>query len=524
MRNKIVILGLDACDPDLFQRWVKEGRLPFLSSLIKKGVWIRLLSTSNLFSEPWPSFNTGVNPAKHLYYNFLQLKRGTTEIIRADAHDISYLPFWSLLESAKKVAVFDVPKTYPVSGVNGMQVASWGEHYPLSKSESLPAALLKEINFRFGKYSHPGEVITPSFSCEKRLYQKMLVNVDRKAKAIRFLLDQEDWDLFFSVFSETHYGGHQLYHYYDQTHWAYDSQRAHLLSDSLPTIYSRLDSSISEILSSISDDATVFIVSVHGILANYSGYPMLSTVMEKLGFQVPPGNGPANRSNFLRDLRDKMPKGIREFVNERILPQSIQDRVYSRLFSSNVDWQRSRAFFLPSDQFQGFISLNLKGREPSGIVDPGAEYDEVCHEVCGELMRLVNPDTGKSAVQEVVQVSKVYRTDNLFHLPDLVIRWAEDAYIRQLYHPKFGVISDGDYKLRRTQHTAEGFMIAAGKNIHHDAALQEASTMDLAPTILYLLGEPIPENMDGKVLLDLIAENYRDTHSPEFQHRRLTRV
>lgn len=524
MRNKIVILGLDACDPDLIQHWVKEGRLPFLSSLIQKGVWARLLSTSKLFSEPWPSFNTGVSPAKHLYYNFLQLKRGTTEIIRADAYDISYLPFWTLLERGRKIVAFDVPKTYPISGVHGMQVASWGEHYPLSRSEALPPALLKEINSRFGKYSHPDEVITPSFSCEMRLYQKMLVNVERKAKAIRFLQNQEDWDLFFSVFSETHYGGHQLYQYYDHTHWAHDSQRAHALSESLPTIYSRLDSSISEILRNVSDDTTVFIVSVHGILANYSGYTMLSKVMEKLGFQIPPVNGTKNQSSFLRDLREKIPNGIREFVNERILPQSVQDKVYSRLFSSNIDWQRSRAFFLPSDQFQGFISLNLKGREPSGTVNPGAEYDEVCQEVRNELMQLVNPDTGKSAVQEVVQVSKVYQPEKLFHLPDLVIRWAEGAYIRKLYHPKFGVISDGDFKNRRTQHTAEGFMIAAGKNISPQVVLQEASTVDLAPTILYLLGEPIPEDMDGKVLLDLISSCYRDTHTPQFRSRRLTRV
>jgi predicted AlkP superfamily phosphohydrolase/phosphomutase len=522
-RNKIIIIGLDACDPDLVQLWSKEGRLPFLSSLMKKGVWARLLSTSDLFSEPWPSFNTGVNPGKHFYYNFLQLRRGTTEIFRAGAYDIPYLPFWSLLQRAgKKIAVFDAPKTYPVQGPNGIQVASWGEHYPLIKGCSLPTSILNEINSRFGKYSPPHEVITPGVSQEKRLYQKMLLNLDKRAKAIRFLMDQEDWDLFLSVFSETHYGGHQLFHLYDQRHWAHDSQRAKLLGDSLPTIYSRIDAALSGLLSGISDETTLFIVSVHGILANYSGYPMLPTVLEKLGFQIPAGNGEVDSSkkqgNLLSTIRDLVPERLREVLNERVLPQSFQDRLFSSMFSSSIDWKRSKAFFLPSDNFQGFISINLKGREPWGTVEPGTEYDQVCNDVRSELMRLVNPDTGKSAIQDVVQVSKIYQGENQWNLPDLVIRWSEDAYIRKLYHPKFGTINDQGFKLRRSQHTAQGFMIAAGKHINPQAVLNIATTLDVAPTILYLMGQPIPEVMDGKILLDLIDEEYRNSNEAKYQN------
>lgn len=510
--SKIVVIGLDSCDPDLVQLWSKEGRLPFLSSLMKKGVWARLLSTRGLFADaPWPSFNTGYSPAKHSFYNFLQLKRGTTDIFRVNAYDVGILPFWSLLQNAgKKIAVFDVPKTYPVGGLNGLQVASWGEHYPLMEGCSLPPPVYEELNRRFGKYSHPYEVIAPGLSREVKLYQKMLRNTDQKAKAIRFLLDQEDWDLFVSVFAEPHYGGHQLYHHYDPNHWAHESSKAALLGDSLPAVYSHFDKALSAILSSISDDVTLFIVSVHGISPNFSANHMMTEVMEKLGFQIPPRGGQPEISNqgdnFLGRLRDLVPRTWRDFVNERILPQSFQDKLHSRLFSHSIDWHRSKAFFLPSDHFQGFISLNLIGREPIGVVHPGPEYGEVCSEIRSELLRLLNPDTGKNAIREVTQISKIYQGENLLNLPDLVIQWAEDAYIHQLYHPKIGLISDDGFKLRKSQHTSEGFMIAAGKHINQHAVLDNPSTMDLAPTILHLMGHPIPKDMNGKVLLPLVDQ------------------
>ena len=108
-RSRIVVIGIDCADPDLVQRWSQEGRLPFLRSLMESGACIRLTSSSDLFPDaPWLSFSAGVTPAKHGYYSYLQLKRGTTDLIRADARHCRYLPFWSLLQD-KKVAAFRDP-------------------------------------------------------------------------------------------------------------------------------------------------------------------------------------------------------------------------------------------------------------------------------------------------------------------------------------------------------------------------------------------------------------------------------
>jgi predicted AlkP superfamily phosphohydrolase/phosphomutase len=177
----------------------------------------------------------------------------------------------------------------------------------------------------------------------------------------------------------------------------------------------------------------------------------------------------------------------------------------SKLFTSGIDWERSKAFFLPSDHFQGFLSLNVEGREPAGVVKPGAEYHQVCSEIRNELLALTNTATGRPAVREVTKISDVYQGQRLSDLPDLVIQWAEEAYIAELHHPKFGVIHEPDIEVRKNMHSADGFMIACGKNINHEAVVKDATTMDLAPTILHLLDQPVPSEIEGKILHSLLT-------------------
>ena len=100
-KQRVVVIGLDSVDPDLVKLWAKEGRLPFLRSLLAQGAWARLMSTRGMFSDsPWPTFNTGVPPSKHGFYNFQAIQNGTTDIVRVGEHCSRFLPFWWLLRDA----------------------------------------------------------------------------------------------------------------------------------------------------------------------------------------------------------------------------------------------------------------------------------------------------------------------------------------------------------------------------------------------------------------------------------------
>ena len=527
-KDRIVVIGLDACDADLVERLSKEGRMPFLTSLMKSGVWVRLTSTKVFFNDsPWPSFNAGVSPAKHGYYNYLQIKRGTTEIERINAHHCRYLPFWSLLcDSGKQVAVFDVPKTFPIEGIDGIQISAWSEHsLTLKQPTSGPPEFIRDIIKRYGKYTHPREIITPrSTRQERRIYKRLQSNLETKLQATEFLMQQEDWDLFFTVFSEGHTAGHQFYHHLNEKHWAYKPETPDDLRNALPDIYTQLDTALARLFNNIPNQATFFIVSVHGMAINYSANHMMPEVMEKLGFQVPATE--KKQSNTIGSLlkwttfaRNLIPLSLRDFINTHIVSETVHDKAVSSAFSSGIDWKKTKAFFLPSDHFQGYISLNLKGREPFGIVEHGAEFDELCDEIRYELKHLTNPETGKAAVHDVVRTSDIYQGPNLYELPDLVVLWAEDAPINQLQHPRFGVISAKGYKLRKAQHVTDGFMIAGGKYINKNAYLSGASTLDIAPTILYLMDQAIPDEMDGRVLLELIEADFKRNNEPIYGKR-----
>ncbi len=524
-KHRVILIGLDSADPDLIQKWCREGRLPFINSLIRSGAYVRLQSTQGLFSDsPWPSFHTGVNPAKHGYYNYIQLQRGTTDFIKVNARSCRYFPFWSLLRGAgKRVAIFDVPKSYPIEGVEGAQIAAWGEHYPMMRRCSLPPVLIEELAARF-KYRQLREInITKSVSQELKIYRTLSANIEKKFDATRFLMAQDDWDLFVTVFGESHWAGHQFFHHFDRNHWAHHSSITPELSEALPNIYAELDACLAALLEGL-NDATIFIFSVHGIGTNVSGNHLLPRLLQRLGFQAGSlqGNGSDKSVRMLnrtRGLRDFIPRPLREFVNNRIVPQRFHDNVFFRNYSSAIDWKATKAFVLPKSFFEGFVSVNLRGREPWGMVEPGSQYDEVCQQLRDELMRLLRTATGRPAVHDVVRVADVYEGEHRYNLPDLVVKWAEGEPVDRICHPKLGVIAEHDPERRKSRHSDDGFLIASGKYIDKAAVLSGASTMDLAPTVLYLMGQAIPNDMDGRVLIDMIDKEFNAKHELRYENR-----
>ncbi|HET9480831.1 MAG TPA: hypothetical protein VFP98_03675, partial [Candidatus Polarisedimenticolia bacterium] len=180
------------------------------------------------------------------------------------------------------------------------------------------------------------------------------------------------------------------------------------------------------------------------------------------------------------------------------------DQAHASAFEGTKDWSRTRAFLLPSDHFQALLSLNLQGREPMGIVRPGADAEALMDRLRGDLLRLTNPASGRPAVAGVVRTTEVYNGPNLSELPDLIVRWAREAPIDSLEHPDIGTISAEGYPVRKSQHSPDGFLIAGGPGIAEGRRIDGARTIDVAPTVLHLLGQPVPGELDGRVLIEML--------------------
>jgi predicted AlkP superfamily phosphohydrolase/phosphomutase len=213
--------------------------------------------------------------------------------------------------------------------------------------------------------------------------------------------------------------------------------------------------------------------------------------------------GRPSSPGFLKRMRKLVPLYWRHEVKSR-LPFEIRRRLTSYWRMSEYNWATTRAFSLLSDT-EAWVRINLKGREALGIVEPGDEYEALCTEISEGLKSYVDADTGEPLVRDIVRPQQVFKGRRLAELPDLIIRWSESpaAGHRAVSSPRYGTISwptpGRNPEGRSGEHRSQGMLIAAGPDVR-SGSIEGGHMLDLAPTILTLLGQTVPDEMDGKPL------------------------
>jgi len=160
----------------------------------------------------------------------------------------------------------------------------------------------------------------------------------------------------------------------------------------------------------------------------------------------------------------------------------------------------SRAFCVPNNDITAAIRLNVKGRDPKGLVSPGGEYDDLLDWLVIRLKELINPTTGKPAIERVSRIHGIYQGPYLDVLPDLTAFWSPEAPIQKLHSPGYGTVAGVHRDLRTGGHAADGFLLFRSSS----AELREtvgSNAKDIAPTVLDLLNVPIPAEAEGRSLV-----------------------
>jgi predicted AlkP superfamily phosphohydrolase/phosphomutase len=186
----------------------------------------------------------------------------------------------------------------------------------------------------------------------------------------------------------------------------------------------------------------------------------------------------------------------------------------SLLFSFNdVDWSRTRAYSLVG---MGAINVNLMGREPQGSVQPGEEYQAVKEEIAERLRNLEDPDTGQPIVADVYLREEVYHGPYLDRAPDIMFLPNASG----LFAGSMTGFSSNKWIFENSvwpgHHCMEGILLARGKGFKTDEPVEGARLVDLAPTILHILGNKIPADMDGRVLTELFEETFLEGRPIEY--------
>jgi predicted AlkP superfamily phosphohydrolase/phosphomutase len=341
--------------------------------------------------------------------------------------------------------------------------------------------------------------------------------LDARLKATLYLMDRDPWDFFISVIYETDLMEHQLWHYVDPTHPRHDPAELAAHGNPLLRYFKRIDDGLRQIIEQTGDDVTVMVMSDHGMGPVHRFVFPNSWLLEE-GFLRLKGD-PVTRAKALA-LRSGL-----DLVNVHRLADALnlsKDAEYKVMYTkdqllklaflsfNNVDWGRSVAYSY--GRGVGPIYINLRGREPQGIVEPGQEYEDIRKELAQRALDYRIPDTGEKLVGEILWPEEIYHGPHLDKAPDLILVPA-----RKTDH-FYGLSDFGSAKLYvpayrySAVHRRNALMVLNGPTIQPGAELAEASLEDVAPTVFYAMGQSIPAAFEGRPLLEAFQPEHVAHH------------
>jgi predicted AlkP superfamily phosphohydrolase/phosphomutase len=505
------MLGIDGANPTLLRAWAHAGHLPNLAALLARGLSGETRSLPGFFiGATWPSFYTGTSPARHGFHYQIQLRPGTYELYRPETTRLVQTPpFWHYLsEAGKRVAVLDVPLSQLDARVNGVQTVEWGGHDAVYGFQSTPPELADAIRQRFGV--HPMgpscDGIRASAADYRRFVDLLVRGVEQKAQITRHILARERWDFFAQVFTETHCAGHQCWHLHDAQHPGHDAIIAAEIGNPLHRVYVAVDAAIGTLVRE-AGDALVVVLSAHGMSSFYGAQLLMREILLKLGVMTAAPTAPYSEPLWRAAagaVWRRLPGGIRAaLVPIRRLAAERQAEP-GELPELGIDPMRSRCFAVSNGLGSGGIRLNLAGREPAGVLQPGTEADSFVAQLTADLLDIRNASTGAPLVSRVLQTRALYEGPYLDSLPDLIVEWNDavalgSTHVGQgrgaklvAHSAKLGHLERQNTYSRTGEHRIEGLFVAVGPRVPAARLARAVSVLDFAPTFCHALGVPLP--------------------------------
>lgn len=508
IKPRLLMIGLDAAEFSLINQWTRDGSLPNLKRLRDRGAFARLDSTADwLVGSPWPTFYTGTLPSDHGLYHYLLWKPDTMTTTRPMPDWLPLDPFWRHLDKqGKRVIAVDIPLCYAPQTYDGVEISGWATHELLVPPDYYPASIKDWVIQHYGAPLRDEEEYRLMTAQELLTIRDQLVSMSAKVAEMSCgLMQREAWDLMMIVFSATHRGGHKLWDLSGMTGEATQEQRV-ALEGALRDIYIACDQAIGRLLETAGDDVTVLVYSLHGMGENSCRSELLPEMLAAILADTEHRPPLSLTKRIAARLRAMVPLQLRNTIKAH-LPMAIQDMLTSYWHTGGINWATTPAFALVSD-LQGYIRINLRGREAEGIVASSEDYERLCTRISEGLLTFVDADSGDPIVREVARSIDIYpdgkrRED----LPDLVVKWAHtsaathrairsDRYHITIPWPTPGRHSSG----RSGNHRPHGFLVAAGPGIVPDTNLGKAHILDLIPTVLDLLGLATAPVQKGRAL------------------------
>ena len=490
---KILVIGLDAATMDLIEPWTAAGHLPVLERLMDGGTSSRLLSTPNMHSaSAWTSILTGLNPGRHGLFVFSDRDFATGKQVFFKGGDrAGELITSHLAHHGRTSGLLNVPMTYPARCEAGGFVISGLDAPALNEQAFSPREIRGDLFNRFPNYRFSPQSLGDLMR-DGRLDDAIaawLELIETQTAAAEYLIAAKPVDFFMTVYTASDWAGHNLW-----------NDEKNLLE-----IYRALDGAIGRLLKHTNAETQVYVISDHGMGPHTGASYHLADWLEARGYMTRGGSSHTRHSIIKasrKAARTLLPASVRERVKAGIGEERV-GRLQSAekdSFYSSIDWARTKAYSEPG---RHVININLQDRNAAGTVPP-SDYDEVCSRIIDDLNQW-SDDAGQKVVERVVRRSEAYEGPFTDRASDLYVNWNHGANLGQ---PPEEVRDRGFWW--SGDHRPEGILICKGPELRSTALAATPTVCDLVPTIMCAAGLPIPSNLDGRVIQELVTAAIRE--------------
>ena len=521
----VLIVGLDGATFDLMLPWIDEGRLPNLGRLLQEGAHSRLESTIPPITPcAWSSFMTGKNPGKHGLFDFVEPDAEGRGFRFTNASFRDGETLWGCLSRhGRRVGVVNVPMTYPPEPVNGYLISGLDTPHELSPF-MYPVEVRHELKQAGIRY---------------RIDQQHLGNMRtdaRREKQLKDIFDAETWrtdafqklsqvrpsDFRMIVYGATDQVQHHFWHFMDSSHDKHDAEGAKKFQHAIRDTYEHIDKQLGRILQDTSDDTAVIIMSDHGFGPTSSIRLRLNGALHEAGlleFEQTETRRPSVTRKLAGWLDGMLRSTLSSDAKRTIAGMFPKLRVwFENLDEAKIDWSNTKAHC--NEAYRSSPAVWIKKIEAIA----NGHTTSLCESVEQALKSLVDPQTGEPVISSLHRPRESYTGPHTERAPELLPSWWEDGFLIEQSEPA----GDAPLVERSTSpveggvefagsHRLDGVFMASGGPFRQGVEFTGARITDVTPTVLHVMGFPIPNDMDGHVLSDALEDDFLASRNTEWE-------
>jgi predicted AlkP superfamily phosphohydrolase/phosphomutase len=454
--RKVLVVGLDCAPGEIV--FGRGAELPVLRSLADRGICGNLRSSDPPITIPaWMVMATGMDPGRLGLYGFRHRKGYSyNEMWIANSRAVRKKKLWDYIgEQGGRSTLVSVPPSYPVYPVAGNMISCFITPPGPGKETTYPPSLKAEIEERFGPY-----IFDVVFRTEDRdqILREIFAMTEKRFDVMDWLIAEKPWNLFMFVEIGVDRVHHAFWKYMDPAHHLYEPGSKY--QSSIIDYYKFLDQRIGRLLARAGDDTVVLVVSDHGAKRMKGAFCINEWLIEQ------------------GDLA----------VKERpAKPTSLDDLP--------IDWAKTKAWAWGG--YYARVFLNVEGRELQGIIPP-EDYEKERDALAERLLAIRGPN-GEAWATRIIKPQEYYE-ELEGEYPDLMV-YFDDLYWRSAGTLGYGTkyLAENDTGPDDAVHAQDGIFILADPN-QRTPVKRNADILDIAPTVLEIMGIPVPEGMKGKAI------------------------